>query len=164
MDLLNALRAAWAARAKFGDASCEAPFVGAGGADGGTGGVDRTGGRGADDGGGGGALGGMRLVVEAEVNEDRPDGLRDVGGGMGGFLPSIGGLGFEDGILEDEAVDTTDDGLRLFRSAATFGGAGAAPGGGGGALPGTRGAPGGLGAEPIGGRGTDALDVSGSER
>lgn len=165
VDLLKALRAACAASAKLGASSLPAPLApGKGGAPGGTGGVDRIGGRGADEGGGGGALGGTRLVVEAEVSADRPEGFRDAGGGIGGFLPIGGGFGFGGVTSGAEAVDTMDDGLRLFRSAAILGGAGAAPGGGGGAPPGTRGAPGGFGAEPTGGRGTLALDVSGSDR
>ena len=64
-----------------------------------------------------------------------PEGFRDVGGGMGGFLPiGGGGLGFESGIFGDECVLV---GLRLLLSAATDGGAaGVALGGIGGAAPG----------------------------
>lgn len=177
---MRALRAAWAASEKFGSGSdLVAPFDGGGG-----GGVDRageTGGLGAEEGGTGGADGGAaRLVVDAEVS---PEGFREDGGGIGGFLPIGGGFGFEDTLSIEEAVDTTDDGLRLLRKAATLGMDGAdggcggappgtlgggggvdtgAPGGLGGALGGA--APGTLGAEPVGGRGPEVLEVSGSDR
>lgn len=57
-----------------------------------------------------------------------------------------------------ECVDTTDDGRKLFLSAAM-------PGAGGGRPPGIGGAaPGGLGAAPRGGLGAELRDVSGSDR
>ena len=62
-----------------------------------------------------------------------------------------------DPMSDVECVESTDDGLRLFLSAAT-------PGAGGGRPPGIGGAaPGGLGAAPDGGLGA-LRDVSGSER
>lgn len=100
-----------------------------------------------------------------------PEGFRDVGGGIGGFFPSGGGLGLkdpplsEDEVVEVVSVETIDDGRRLFFHAAMDGTAGAALGGRGGAEPGTRGgAPGGLGAEAAGGLGAVLFVLSGSDR
>jgi hypothetical protein len=158
--LEKAFRAAWAARL--------GPFeLFVGGREGGGGGVDRTGGRGADPGGGGGAVGGIGESCGGVGA--RPDGLRDAGGGKGGFLP-IGGAGFGFPARlkeENEAVEfgLSDCDRRLFRNAATPGAGGADPGGNGGAEPGIRG-----GAfigfkvdPPIGGRGAELRDVSGSD-
>lgn len=104
----------------------------------------------------------------------RPEGFRDAGGGIGGFLPNGGGLGLNEPPLSEEevvdvvSVETIDVGRRLFLKAATERTEADAPGGRGGAEPGTRrGAPGGLGtegAEAIGGRGTVLFVVSGSDR
>jgi len=145
------------------------------------------GGRGAADGGGGGGAGG---ACELKVGGAEggggggggacPDGFRNVGGGIGGFLPSGGGFGFEDAILVVDARRGSlaprspgrfgvDDvvlgvGLRPPFNAETVG-FGAGPLGGiGGADPGTRGgAPGGFGAEPPGMAGVRRAG-SGSER
>lgn len=83
-----------------------------------------------------------------------PDGLREVGGGIGGFLP-IGGGGF--GFIP--ILDATDDGLESFSPPKTGFNGGRPPGMGGAGE-----APGGLGADPRGGFGTELRDVSGSDR
>jgi hypothetical protein len=83
-----------------------------------------------------------------------PDGLREVGGGIGGFLP-IGGGGF--GFMP--ILDATDDGLESFNAPKMGFGGGRPPGTGG-----AGGAPGGFGADPRGGFGTELRDVSGSDR
>lgn len=75
-----------------------------------------------------------------------PEGLRAVGGGIGGFFPiGGGGLGLCDAaVAERSGVECVcaDEGLRLFLRAATDGMAGAAEGGsGGGAAPGLGGGP-----------------------
>ena len=169
--------AAGEARPKAFFAACSAsdwaPFVGMGGAEGGGGGAERLagGGFGAEPGGRGGGGGALRGCGEGtEADGARPDGFREAGGGIGGFLP-IGGFGLNDPPLSDEEVvdvvrvDTIDVGRRLFFSAATFGIAGAAPGGGGGANPGILGgAPGGFGTEAMGSRGMALLVDSGSDR
>ena len=143
------------------------PFVGRGGADGGGSGVVRLmGGLGAAPGGGRGGPGGCG-DCDTDCVSVMPDGLRDAGGGIGGFLPIGGGFGLNEAVLSDEdvvdvvevvSVEANETGRRLLFNCATEGTAGAAPGGGGG------GAPGGVGAA-IGGRsGTVRLDVSGSDR
>jgi hypothetical protein len=82
-----------------------------------------------------------------------PEGLRDVGGGMGGFFPmGGGGLGF---ML---ILEATEDGLE-FWSPPMMGFSGGRPPGIGGA----GGAPGGFGADPRGGLGAEPRDVSGSD-
>lgn len=89
----------------------------------------------AKGGGGGGTGEGVEIV---------DDGLRDAGGGMGGFLPIGGGgfgLGVSPSVIDGELVD-----LKLLLRADGSGNAGAAPGGRGGA-------PGGLGALLVGGGG-----------
>lgn len=152
----KALRAACSARLVF-------PFGAEGGIEGGGGGVERSGGGlGADAGGGGGTEDGVNETIGDGVGAN-PDGFREAGGGIGGFFPIGGGLGFEDMSKEDSEAD--DAGLRLFRNCITDGADGAEPGGRGGADPGTRGALplGGLGAAPIGGRGAELRDDSGSD-
>jgi hypothetical protein len=88
----------------------------------------------------------------------RPDGLRDAGGGIGGFLPNgNGGFGFPP-ATEDPKVTILAGLYVSFKFAADRdGGTGAVPGGRGGA-------PGGLGAVPAGGLGAETREVSGSER
>lgn len=156
---LKAFRAACAARdgAPF-------PFVdGAGG--GGARDVERAlGGRGAlPGGGGGGGADGIDDVGRSAGEGMLPDGFRDAGGGIGGFLPIGGGLGFESGTAGAEAVDAIEEGRRLFLNAEIAGFWGV--GGGGAALGGVGADPGGFGAEAAGGLGADErCDVSGSER
>jgi hypothetical protein len=82
-----------------------------------------------------------------------PEGLREDGGGIGGFLPIGGGFGFE-GIAGEELL-VCGAGRRPFLMADTAGLAsgaeGGADGGTGGAEPlGRGGAPGGLGAAETG--------------
>ena len=120
-----------------------------------------------DEGGGSGAEGGARLDDEDVGGAGETefglggiavdDGLRDAGGGIGGFLPiGGGGLGFE---IENSGVLATEVGRRLLFNAATLGGVGAAPEGGKGGAP-----PGGEGAAPFGaGGGGAALGVEGDE-
>ena len=143
---------------------------GGGGGGGGAEGVEKGGGGGggggaeglAAGGGGGGAGGadpgtGGARAGDADGVGARPDGLREEGGGIGGFFPGKGGFGF-DPMSDMECVETTDDGLRLFLSAAM-------PGAGGGLPPGRGGgAPGGFGAAADGGLGAAFREVSGSER
>lgn len=87
-------------------------------------------GAGLDEGRGGSGVRRVSILFDA-----RPDGFREAGGGIGGFLPiGGGGLGFAWAISGSEFVLI---GLRLSFRAATAGIAGAAPGGGrGGAAPG----------------------------
>jgi len=107
-------------------------------------------------GGGGGAppgTGGAR-AGETGGGGARPEGLREEGGGMGGFLPiGGGGLGF---ML---ILEATDDGLESLNPP-RIGFSGGRPPGTGGA----GGAPGGLGADARGNLGAELRDVSGSER
>ena len=113
------------------------------------------GGRGAEAGGGGGADGGreFRLDGGGGTNEDE-EGFRELGGGMGGFLPiGGGGLGL---VTGSSGVDCMLDGVgrRWLLNAETLGGRGAAAEGGkGGAPPGNRGAGGGRDGGPPPGRG-----------
>jgi hypothetical protein len=80
--------------------------------------------------------------------------LREVGGGIGGFLPmGGGGFGFR------PILDATDDGLESLNPPRTGFSGGRPPG-----IGGAEGAPGGFGADPRGGLGTELRDVSGSER
>jgi hypothetical protein len=125
-----------------------------------------VGGLGAAPGGGGGGPGGCEEAVTDCVSAI-PDGLRDAGGGMGGFLPIGGGFGLNEAALSDEdvvevvevvSVEANEIGRRLFFSWATEGIAGAALGGGGG------GAPGGIRAAVGGCNGAVRFDVSGSDR
>jgi len=125
-----------------------------------------VGGLGAAPGGGGGGTGGCEDGVTDCVSA-MPDGLRDAGGGIGGFLPIGGGFGLNGTALSDEdvvevveevSVEANETGRRLLFSWATEGIAGAAPGGGGGGPPGS------IGAAMGGGRGAVRFDVSGSER
>ncbi|KAK0291400.1 hypothetical protein LTS00_008400 [Friedmanniomyces endolithicus] len=154
LDARKALRAACAARV----VSRPVPLAcgvggGSDGALGMTGAVRAAigGGRGAPEGGKGGADGGARLLcpgVDGTVgNTDIEEGLREAGGGMGGFLP-IGGGGF--GFVENGGLEFTlaTEGRRLFLSAATPGGGGAAAEGGNGGAP-----PGGRNTKPFGGAG-----------
>lgn len=107
----------------------------------------------ADPGNGGGRAG------DAGGGGASPDGFREEGGGIGGFLPiGGGGLGFE-WISGNECVDAIDEGRKLFLKADIdgFGGGGRPPGIGGAA-------PGGLGAAPLGGLGAVVREVSGSDR
>ena len=124
------------------------------------------GGLGAAPGGGGGGTGGCE-DGDTDCVSAMPDGLRDAGGGMGGFLPIGGGFGLNSTALSDEDVvevvevvrfEANETGRRLFFSWATEGIAGAAPRGGGG------GPPGGIGAAMEGGCGAVRFDVSGSDR
>lgn len=87
-------------------------------------------GAGLDEGRGGSCVG--RLSIDFDAN---PEGFRDVGGGIGGFLPiGGGGFGFVRASLSNECVLV---GLRLLLRADIEGGKGADPGGkGGGATPG----------------------------
>lgn len=107
-----------------GVGACRARGAGGGlGALGGGGGAAE--GAGLDDGRGGSCVG--RFSIDLEAN---PDGFRDAGGGMGGFLPiGGGGFGFDRASL---SRDSELVGRRLLFSAATEGGRGADPGGGGG--------------------------------
>ncbi|KAK1037253.1 hypothetical protein LTR33_016251, partial [Friedmanniomyces endolithicus] len=154
LDARKALRAACAARV----VSRPVPLAcgvggGSDGALGMTGAVRAAigGGRGAPEGGKGGADGGVRLLcpgVDGTVgNTDTEEGLREAGGGMGGFLP-IGGGGF--GFVANGGLEFTlaTEGRRLFLSADTPGGGGAAAEGGNGGAP-----PGGRSAKPFGGAG-----------
>lgn len=155
---------------RFGALGAAVGGGGGGGGGGGPEGVENGGGGGggggaeglAAGGGGGGAGGadpgtGGARAGDADEEGASPEGLREDGGGMGGFFPGKGGFGFEP-MSDKECVEATDDGLRLFLSAAT-------PGAGGGRPPGIGGAaPGGLGAAPGGGFGAALRDVSGSER
>jgi len=86
-----------------------------------------------------------------------PDGLREAGGGIGGFFPGGGGFGLEP-MSYIECVDATEEGRKLFLSAAMDGFGGGRPPGIGGAFPG------GFGAAARGGLGAELRDVSGSER
>lgn len=126
-------------------------LFGVGGAEGGGGGAGMSAGAdvlenagGANGGGGGGGAAGVG-TAKAE------DGLRPDGGGKGGFLPAMGGgLPGRGGVGTgaDAVVDRGDGFIPLL----------------GPARPGIGGGPGGiLSADAIGGFGTDALDVSGSE-
>lgn len=148
--------------------------------EGGGGGVDRDGARGAAEGGGGGGAGGTAAggggggalgvdeggggggaggalpgtggarAGEAGGGGAIPEGFREEGGGMGGFFPTGGGgLGFM------PMLDATEEGLESFSAPK----AGRAPGTGG-----AGGAPGGFGAAPRGGFGTELRVVSGSDR
>lgn len=110
--------------------------------------------------------GATKLVVEAAV---KFEGFREVGGGIGGFLP-IGGGGFFECPISGRDAELV--GRRLFLSEATDGICGAALGGVGGATPGIAGgSPPGLGGgAPLGlagGAGADGASffgvVSGSE-
>ncbi|KAK0863749.1 hypothetical protein LTR87_016060 [Friedmanniomyces endolithicus] len=154
LDARKALRAACAARV----VSRPVPLAcgvggGSDGALGMTGAVRAAigGGRGAPEGGKGGADGGVRLLcpgVDGTVgNTDTEEGLREAGGGMGGFLP-IGGGGF--GFVANGGLEFTlaTEGRRLFLGADTPGGGGAAAEGGNGGAP-----PGGRSAKPFGGAG-----------
>ncbi|TKA39224.1 hypothetical protein B0A54_08533 [Friedmanniomyces endolithicus] len=154
LDARKALRAACAARV----VSRPVPLAcgvggGSDGALGMTGAVRAAigGGRGAPEGGKGGADGGVWLLcpgVDGTVgNTDTEEGLREAGGGMGGFLP-IGGGGF--GFVPNGGLEFTlaTEGRRLFLSADTPGGGGAAAEGGNGGAP-----PGGRSAKPFGGAG-----------
>jgi hypothetical protein len=138
---------------------------GGGGADGVDTGVGRGVAKGLCDGGGGGGAGGADPGTGGARAGDAggggggamPEGLREAGGGIGGFLPGRGGFGFEP-MSDMECVDTTDEGRRLFLSAAIDGLGGGRPPEIGGA------APGGFGAGACGGLGTELREVSGSER
>lgn len=143
------------------------PVEWAEGGKGGGGGVDRTGGLGADPGGRGGAVGG--IGDNCGGVEAKPEGFLEAGGGRGGFLPIGGaGFGFPNALWDEneaEEFGLSDCDLKLFRNAATPGAVGAAPGGNGGAEPGIRGGPPvGFNVDPpMGGRGAELRIVSGSD-
>ena len=107
--------------------------VGGGGAGDGGGGA-KDGGGGAEDGGGGAEDGGGGGGAPGECKRDAAEGLREAGGGKGGFLPTGGGgLGFPNGASE---TLEPRPGRGKFLCAATpdrTGGLGAAPLGAGGA-------------------------------
>jgi hypothetical protein len=132
---LNAFRAACSAID-----GPDGPF-GSGGAIG-----TRPGGLGAEDPGTGGADAG------GGTSPDN-DGLRDDGGGSGGFFPTGGG-GFALKVDPSEDTDAVDVGRSLLCNMLIDGTTGAAPGGGGGGAP-----PGTLGTA-----GACDLIVSGSDR